>query len=59
VEAVDRAVDLSYTKFPIPDTGRQTLCIYHPAPGSPSERALALLATTTVRARELERTLRD
>ena len=52
-------LELSYTKFPIPDTDRQTLAIYHAAPGSPSERALALLATTTVREREPERTLRD
>jgi transcriptional regulator with XRE-family HTH domain len=52
-------LELSYTKFPIPDTDRQTLAIYHAKPGSPSERALALLATTTVREREPERTLRD
>jgi transcriptional regulator with XRE-family HTH domain len=52
-------LELSYTKLPIPDTDRQTLSIYHAAPGSPSERALALLATTTVPEREPERTLRD
>ena len=52
-------LELSYTKFPIPDTDRQTLSIYHAAPGSASERALAVLATTTVREREPERTLRD
>jgi len=52
-------LELSYTKFPIPDTDRQTLSVYHAAPGSSSERALALLATTTVREREPERTLRD
>jgi transcriptional regulator with XRE-family HTH domain len=52
-------LELSYTKFPIPDTDRLTLSIYHAAPGSPSERALALLATTTVREREPERTLRN
>jgi hypothetical protein len=52
-------LQLSYTKFPIPDTDRQTLSIYHAAPASSSERALALLATTTVREREPERTLRD
>ena len=45
-------LELSYTKLPIPDTDRQTLSIYHAAPGSPSERALALLATTTVAERE-------
>ncbi len=52
-------LELSYTKLPIPDTDRQTLSIYHAAPNSPSERALALLATTTVREREPERTLLD
>ncbi len=52
-------LELSYTKFPIPDTDRQTLSIYHAAPGTASERALAVLATTTVREREPERTLRD
>ena len=52
-------LELSYTKFPIPETDRQTLSVYHAAPRSPSERALALLATTTVREREPERTLRD
>ena len=52
-------LELSYAKLPIPDTDRQTLAIYHAAPGSPSERALALLATTTVREREPERTLAD
>ena len=51
-------LELSYTKLPIPDTDRQTLSIYHAAPGSPSERALALLATTTIPEREPERTLR-
>ena len=52
-------LELSYTKFPIPDTDRQTLSIYHAAASSSSERALALLATTTVREREPDRTLRD
>ena len=52
-------LELTYTKFPIPDTDRQTLSIYHAAPGSSSERALALLATTTVQEREPERTLSD
>jgi transcriptional regulator with XRE-family HTH domain len=52
-------LELSYTKFPIPETDRQTLSVYYAAPGSPSERALAVLATTTVREREPERTLRD
>jgi transcriptional regulator with XRE-family HTH domain len=52
-------LELSYTKFAIPETDRQTLSVYHAAAGSPSERALALLATTTVREREPERILRD
>src|SRR5947209_1271267 len=52
-------VELSYAKLPIPDTDRQTLSIYHAAPGTPSERALALLATTTIPEREPERTLRE
>lgn len=52
-------LELSYTKLPIPDTDRQTLSMYHAAPDSPSQRALALLATTTVPEREPERTLRD
>ena len=52
-------LELFYTKLPIPDTDRQTLSIYHAAPGTPSERALALLATTTVREREPDRTLTD
>jgi len=52
-------LELSYTKFPIPDTDRQTLSVYHATPGGSSERALALLATTTVREREPDRTLRE
>jgi transcriptional regulator with XRE-family HTH domain len=50
-------LELTYTKLPIPDTDRQTLSIYHAAPGSPSARALALLATTTIPEREPKRTL--
>jgi transcriptional regulator with XRE-family HTH domain len=50
-------LDLTYTKLPIPDTDRQTLSIYHAAPGSASAQALALLATTTVPEREPDRTL--
>jgi transcriptional regulator with XRE-family HTH domain len=38
-------LELSYEKLPIPDTNRQTLVIYHAAPGSPTARALILLAT--------------
>ncbi len=41
------ALELSYEKLPIPDADRQTLCIYHAAPGSASAQALTLLATTT------------
>jgi transcriptional regulator with XRE-family HTH domain len=52
-------LELSYEKLLIPDAERQTLVIYHAAPGSPSAQALALLATTTVAEREPERTLRD
>ncbi len=50
-------LELTYIKLPIPDTDRQTLSIYHAAPGSPSAQSLALLATTTVPEREPERTL--
>jgi transcriptional regulator with XRE-family HTH domain len=39
-------LELSYEKLPIPDTDRQTLVIYHPASGSASAQALALLANT-------------
>jgi hypothetical protein len=52
-------LELCYAKLPVPDTDRQTLSVYHAAPGSSSERALALLATTTVPEREPERTARD
>jgi transcriptional regulator with XRE-family HTH domain len=40
-------LELGYEKLPIPDTDRQTLCIYHAAPGSRSAQSLTLLATTT------------
>ena len=50
-------LELTYTKLPIPDADRQTLSIYHAAPGSPSAQALALLATTTVPEHEPERAL--
>ena len=50
-------LELKYTKLPIPNTDRQTLSIYHAVPGSPSAQALALLATTSVPAREPERAL--
>ncbi len=39
-------LELSYEKLPIPDADRQTLAIYHAEPGSPTARALTLLATT-------------
>jgi hypothetical protein len=44
--------------MPIPDTDRQTLGIYHAAPGSPSAQALALLTTTTAEERRPVRNLR-
>jgi transcriptional regulator with XRE-family HTH domain len=39
-------LELSYERLPIPDTDRQTLAVYHAAPGSTSAQALALLAAT-------------
>jgi transcriptional regulator with XRE-family HTH domain len=45
-------LELSYEKLPIPDTDRQTLGVYHAAPGSSSAQALALLATTVTEQRE-------
>jgi transcriptional regulator with XRE-family HTH domain len=46
------SLELSYEKLPIPDTDRQTLGVYHAAPGSASAQALALLATTVTEQRE-------
>jgi MmyB-like transcription regulator ligand binding domain len=43
---------LSYEKLPILDTDRQTLAVYHAAPGSPSAQALALLASAAAPERE-------
>jgi transcriptional regulator with XRE-family HTH domain len=43
---------LNYERLPIPDTDRQTLVVYHAAPGSAGAQALALLATTAVGERE-------
>jgi transcriptional regulator with XRE-family HTH domain len=43
-------LELSYEKLPLPDADRQTLCIYHAAPGSRSAQALTLLATATATA---------
>ncbi|MGZ6668967.1 MAG: MmyB family transcriptional regulator, partial [Solirubrobacteraceae bacterium] len=45
-------LELNYEKLPIPDADRQTLCIYHAAPGGRSAQALALLATTIAGERE-------
>jgi transcriptional regulator with XRE-family HTH domain len=39
-------LELNYEKLPIPDADRQTLAVYHAAPGSRSAQALALLAST-------------
>ena len=47
-------LELSYEKLPIPGADRQTLCIYHAAPGSSSARALTLLATATATATATE-----
>jgi transcriptional regulator with XRE-family HTH domain len=41
------ALELNYEKLPIPDADRQTLCIYHAAPGTSSAQGLTLLATAT------------
>jgi transcriptional regulator with XRE-family HTH domain len=38
-------LELGYAKLPIPDTDRQTLAVFHAAPGSRSAQALSLLAT--------------
>jgi transcriptional regulator with XRE-family HTH domain len=50
-------LELSYEKLPIPDTDRQTLGVYHAAPGSASAQALALLAPTVTEQREPIRSL--
>jgi hypothetical protein len=52
-------LELSYEKLPIPDADRQTLGIYHAAPGSASAQALALLATTAAKVREPVRSLQN
>jgi transcriptional regulator with XRE-family HTH domain len=39
-------LELNYEKLAIPDADRQTLAVYHAAPGSRSAQALALLAST-------------
>jgi hypothetical protein len=50
-------LELSFEKLAIPDTDRQTIVVYHAAPGSPSAQALALLGSVATRAREPDRTL--
>ena len=50
------SLELGYEKLPIPDTDRQTLAVYHAAPGSASAQALALLAAATAPEREPART---
>ena len=45
-------LELNYEQLPIPDADRQTLYIYHAAPGSRSAQSLALLATTIAGERE-------
>jgi transcriptional regulator with XRE-family HTH domain len=45
-------VELSYERFPIPGTDRQTLGVYHAPPASPNAQALALLAITTTEERQ-------
>jgi transcriptional regulator with XRE-family HTH domain len=50
-------LELSVEKLEIPDTDRQTIVVYHAAPGSPSAQALALLGSVATRAREPDRTL--
>jgi transcriptional regulator with XRE-family HTH domain len=49
-------LELSSEKLPLPDTDRQTLVVYHAAPGSASALALALLATPPARGRQREQT---
>jgi transcriptional regulator with XRE-family HTH domain len=51
-------LQLSYEKLLIPDTDRQTLSVYHAAPGSASAQALALLATIATEAHEPTKSFR-
>jgi transcriptional regulator with XRE-family HTH domain len=39
-------LELNYEKLPLPDADRQTLAVFHAAPGSRTAQALALLAST-------------
>jgi transcriptional regulator with XRE-family HTH domain len=50
-------LELSVEKLEIPDTDRQTIVVYHAAPGSSSALGLALLGSVATRAREPDRTL--
>jgi transcriptional regulator with XRE-family HTH domain len=50
-------LELSYEKLPIPDTGCQTLVVYHAEPGSRSAQGLALLASAAADARDPVRSL--
>jgi transcriptional regulator with XRE-family HTH domain len=45
-------LELSYEQLPIPGTDRQTLGVYHAAPGSASAQALALMAAIAAEQRE-------
>jgi transcriptional regulator with XRE-family HTH domain len=49
-------LELSSEKLPLPDTDRQTLVVYHAAPGSASALAFALLATPPARDGQREQT---
>jgi transcriptional regulator with XRE-family HTH domain len=50
-------LELSYEQLPIPGTDRQTLGVYHAAPGSASAQALALMAAIAAEPREPVRSL--
>jgi transcriptional regulator with XRE-family HTH domain len=50
-------LELSYEKLPLPDTGCQTLVVYHAEPGSRSAQGLALLATAAAEESEPVRSL--
>jgi transcriptional regulator with XRE-family HTH domain len=45
-------VELNCERFPIPGTDRQTLGVYHAAPGSPSAQALALVSIAAAEERQ-------
>lgn len=50
-------LELGYERLPIPGTDGQSLAVYHAAPGSPSARALALLASIAAGEHEPARTI--